>query len=59
MELLALGFLCAVFSAVIASSKGRSGFAWFLIRFFLGPFGPFGPFVAFLPSLKPEKPIPV
>ncbi len=56
MELLALGFLCAVFSAVIASSKGRSGFAWFLIRFFLGPFGPF---VAFLPSLKPEKPIPV
>ena len=47
MEILFFALLFAVFSAVVASSKGRSGFGWFLIGLF---FGPFGLIVALLPS---------
>ncbi len=43
--------LFAIFSAVIASNKGRSGFAWFLIGFF---FGPFGLLVAVLPAQQKQ-----
>lgn len=31
--------MCAIASAVIANSKGRSGFAWFLLGFIFGIFG--------------------
>lgn len=31
--------LCAITTAVIASSKGRSGFGWFIIGFLGGFFG--------------------
>ena len=31
--------LFAIFSAVIASSKNRSGLGWFCIGFLAGPFG--------------------
>lgn len=31
--------LCGLVSASVASGKGRSGFAWFLIGALLGPFG--------------------
>ena len=36
---LALGFwfVCALFSAVVASSKGRSGAGWFVLGFLFGP----------------------
>jgi hypothetical protein len=39
MEYVVLWVLCAVFSAAIASSKGRSVLAWFLIGLICGPFG--------------------
>ncbi|WP_374514716.1 hypothetical protein [Niveibacterium sp.] len=39
MELLALALLFAVFSAVIASNKGRSAAAWFFVGLLFGPFG--------------------
>lgn len=39
MELLLIWFLFGIISAVVASNKGRSGFAWFLIGVLLGPFG--------------------
>lgn len=40
MEMLfGVWILFAVFSAIIASSKGRSGFGWFLIGLFFGFFG--------------------
>jgi hypothetical protein len=54
MEIVVIWFLFAIFSAVIASSKGRSG-AWFFVGLF---FGPFGLLVAVLPSLKrPPDPV--
>jgi predicted KAP-like P-loop ATPase len=62
MEILFFALLFAVFSAVVASSKGRSGFGWFLIGLF---FGPFGLIVALLPSkatpaaAAPESPAPI
>jgi len=45
-----LWLLFAIFSAVIASSKNRSGGGWFLIGFL---FGPFGLLVAALPAVEP------
>lgn len=30
--------ICGVFAAVVASSKGRSGVAWFFLGFLFGPF---------------------
>lgn len=39
MEIVLIWIVCAILSAVVASSKGRSGFGWFLLGFFLGPLG--------------------
>ncbi len=44
-----LWLLFALFSALIASSKNRSAFGWFLIGLF---FGPFGLLVAALPAAE-------
>lgn len=52
MEIVILWMLCGVFSAIIASSKNRSGFGWFLIGLF---FGPFGFTVAALPALTSNR----
>lgn len=41
--------ICGVVTGIIASSKGRSGFGWFLIGSFLGIFGLI--LMACLPSL--------
>jgi hypothetical protein len=47
-----LWLLFGIFSAVIASNKGRSGIGWFFVGVF---FGPFGLLVAVLPALKKEE----
>src|SRR5919204_711080 len=47
MEEALIGLSCGIASAVIASSKGRSAGAWFLLGLLLGPFGLI---VAALPS---------
>ncbi len=39
MELVFVWFLIGIISAVVASSKGRSGCGWFLLGVFLGPLG--------------------
>lgn len=39
MGLFLFWLICAGITAVIASNKGRAGFAWFLVGFLLGPFG--------------------
>lgn len=52
MEFLIFWMICAAVTAVIASSKGRSGFGWFLIGALIGIFGLI--LVACLPSLKPR-----
>jgi len=52
MEIVALLFLFAVFSAALAAAKNRSAFGWLLLGLL---FGPFGLLVAFFPS-KPKKP---
>lgn len=49
MEFLIIWLLFAVFSAVLASAKNRSGLGWFFCGFF---FGPFGLLVAFMPPIK-------
>lgn len=41
--------LFAIFSAVLASSKGRSGIGWFFVGLL---FGPFGLLVGFMPPLS-------
>ena len=50
MEILALWFVMAVITAIVASSRGRSAFGWFLIGCLLSVFGLI--LVALLPSLK-------
>lgn len=45
-------FICAIFSAAIASSKERSGFGWFILGFLFGPFALIA--VGLMPSLKKE-----
>lgn len=50
MELIAVWFLCAIVTAIIASSKGRSGVGWFLVGCVIGIFGII--LVACMPSLK-------
>ncbi|MGR3494093.1 hypothetical protein [Citreimonas sp.] len=57
MELLVFWLICAVVTAIIASSKGRSGFGWFLIGAVIGVFGII--LIACLPSLAEEKPAPI
>ena len=47
MEILILWLAFAIFSGVIASSKGRSGIGWALLGLIVGPFALI---VAFLPS---------
>jgi len=49
MEFIALWFFCGIISAMIASSRGRSGCAWLLLGFI---FGPFGFAVALLPKIE-------
>ena len=52
MEFIFIGLLFAIFSAVIASSKKRSAFAWFIIGLL---FGPFGLLVALFPKTNESK----
>ena len=47
MEFVFLWLLFGIASMLIASAKGRSGCAWFVVGIF---FGPFGLLVALLPS---------
>lgn len=49
MGYIILWFLFAIFSAIIASNKGRSVVGWFLVGFV---FGPFGLVVGFLSALN-------
>lgn len=49
MGMVLIWLLFAIFSAVIASNKGRSGVGWFLIGLL---FGPFGLIVGFLSPLN-------
>lgn len=39
MGIFTIWILCGVVSAVVASSKGRSGCGWFILGVLLGPFG--------------------
>lgn len=50
MELFLFWFICAVVTGIVASSRGRSGFGWFLLGIPLGIFALI--LVALLPSLK-------
>ncbi|WP_352827898.1 zinc ribbon domain-containing protein [Mesorhizobium sp. M0830] len=50
MEFVIFWLICAGVTAAIASSKGRSGFGWFLIGALIGIFGII--LIACLPSLK-------
>jgi len=50
LDMFFLLLLFAIFSAIIASSRGRSAFGWFFIGLFTGPFGLL---VAALPPIKP------
>jgi hypothetical protein len=52
MEVIFIWLLFAIFSAVIANAKGRSGFGWFIIG---ALFGPFGLIVGLLPSLRQPR----
>ena len=52
MFYLFLWILFAVFSAMIASSKGRSAGNWFIVGFL---FGPFGLLVGLMSPLTTEK----
>ena len=51
MEWFLLWIAFAVLSAIVGSSKGLGGFAWFVIGFLFGPFG----FVASLVVKKNER----
>lgn len=50
MEIFLLWVLCAIVSAVIASSKGRSAFGWFILGMLISVFAIV--LVAVLPSKK-------
>ena len=39
MELLFIWLLFGIFSAILASNKGRSGCGWFIVGILFGPFG--------------------
>jgi hypothetical protein len=47
ITLLLIVLICSIVSGVVASSRGSSGFGWFLLGLFTGPFGLT---VALLPS---------
>lgn len=53
MELFLFWVICGIAAAAVASSKGRSGFGWFVLGIFLGPFALL--MVGFMPKLEPEK----
>jgi len=53
MEILGLWFICAIVTAIVASSKGRSGFGWFLLGMLISIFALI--LVALLPSLKSQR----
>ncbi|NPV05626.1 MAG: zinc ribbon domain-containing protein [Syntrophaceae bacterium] len=50
MEWIVLWLFCGIVSSLIASSRGRSGFAWLLLG---AIFGPFSFAVALLPKIEP------
>jgi len=50
--LIFLWFACAIITTIVASSKGRSGFGWFILSIFFGFFALL--LVALLPSLKKD-----
>ncbi len=52
MEYLMLWFVFAILAAAVASSKGRSGFGWFILGLPLGLFALLA--VGFMPSLKKD-----
>ena len=55
MEILIIVWaVCAVFSGVIASSKGRSGFGWFLLGALFGVFAMFA--VGVMPAIERVMP---
>lgn len=54
MEILIFWFAFAVLSAIVASSKGRSGFGWLLLGCIFGVFALIA--VALMPSLKQVTP---
>jgi hypothetical protein len=55
MELIAFWFGCAVVSAIIASSKGRSTFGWFVLGCLFSFFALI--LVAVLPTVKSTDPL--
>jgi len=52
MEWFLIWMLCAIFSAVIASSKRRSSGGWFVLGFLFGPFALIS--VGLMPALREE-----
>jgi Na+/melibiose symporter-like transporter len=56
MTFFSIWFICAIVAAIVASSRGRSGFGWFLIGCIIGIFAII--LVALLPS-KNERAIVV
>jgi len=53
MEYVLIWIVCAVFTAVIASSKGRRGFVWFLLALLISPVALLA--VGFMPAKKKEE----
>ena len=51
MEIVIIWLLFAVFSALLASGKNRSGVGWFFVGLL---FGPFGLLVVFFPKIEPQ-----
>ena len=46
-------FICAGFTAVIATSKGRSGFLWFLLALLISPIALLA--VGFMPAIEKKE----
>lgn len=53
MGLLIFWIVCGIFSAILASSKGRGGCGWFVIGTLFGPLGFL--LVAFMPALPKDE----
>ena len=51
MELVGFWVLCAVITGIVAASRGRSGFGWFLLGLLISVFALI--LVALLPSQRP------
>ncbi len=54
MEWIMLWLVCGVLSGAVATSKGRSGFGWFLLGCLLGPLGLIA--VGCMPKVEPFDP---